>query len=484
MTIFYQTESKKRNMDRFDYTYIFSDIRSVSTCLKVIDYRSSKTSKIGVFVNDYQLLRRDCVLAEIADLIDLAVAVHVADRLSIRKGEIPCHIHIVLPLRYPRNIDHPHIMQCLVDTLYWYTGDHWCFEFKQRIALGRPAELQACLPWMNTSFEPTEVALWSGGLDSLAGLFTRLSADTATHYTLIGTGSNSIIQHTQSQVAQVVREIVPNRTKLVQLPICLEETADLPKNSSQRSRGFVFLLLGAATSLIEKQDTLYVYENGIGAINLPFRMSEVGLDHARSVHPRSLLKMSTLVSQLLDMPFKFRNPFLFWTKAQMCEALVQDNTVDLIFDTISCDRLHREKPMQCGYCSSCLLRRQALAVLGVEDKTPYVATHGTRPRTLDSSHLRAMLYQVDKLRVVLNAPEPWQAFSARYYQVTELYQTTQYDGTTPEQRRNQLLQLYERYVKEWDVVQDTVGRELLDDEVHVPLRSTTTGYQQEQLAWK
>jgi len=58
----------------------------------------------------------------------------------------------------------------------------------------------------------------------------------------------------------------------------------------------------------------------------------------------------------------------------MCQALVEAGCVDLAFETISCDRLHREKPMQCGYCSSCLLRRQALAVQRVEDQTCYIAT--------------------------------------------------------------------------------------------------------------
>ena len=44
------------------------------------------------------------------------------------------------------------------------------------------------------------------------------------------------------------------------------------------------------------EKVLYLYENGIGAINLPYRESAVGLDHSRSVHPLTLLMVSEVVS--------------------------------------------------------------------------------------------------------------------------------------------------------------------------------------------
>ena len=140
--------------------------------------------------------------------------------------------------------------------------------------------------------------------------------------------------------------------------------------------------------------------------------------------------------------------------------------------------------MQCGFCSSCLLRRQALAVLGIQDRTAYITTHSMRPRTPDSTHLKAMLDQVNRLHSILNVPNSWQVFFTRYPPLADfVYQTNQYDDTIPEQRREQLLQLYERYVKEWDSVQSIVGQELLYDAVHIPLHNTITDYQQEQMVW-
>lgn len=439
---------------------------------------------MSVAIDDYQLLRQNQVPAEISDLVDLAVAVHVADRISIRQEDFPCQIHIVLPVRHPEIFERPQIAEYLRDNLYWYTGDYWLFEFRHRTAHGRRAELQRCIFPKNSTDEFIEVALWSGGLDSLAGLFTQLLSKSGKSYTLFGTGSNTIIHHTQQQTAQAIREKIFGCTKLIQVPIKPDETTDLPKNSSQHSRGFVFLLLGAACARAEKQSSLHIYENGIGAINLPFRASEVGLDHTRSVHPLSLLKMSELVSRLLDVSFTFNNPFLLWTKAQMCESLIQANAIDLIFDTITCDHLHREKPMQCGLCSSCLLRRQALAVLGIEDKTRYVSTHGTHSPSLNDTHLQAMLYQVNKLKSILDEADPWRALSRRYPQLSDIVDqtATQYTAT-PEEMKKELLQLYGRYVREWDSVQHLVGREFFHCQKNGRLSDVTTNYQQEQMVW-
>jgi len=199
---------------------------------------------------------------------------------------------------------------------------------------------------------------------------------------------------------------------------------------------------------------------------LPFRESEVGLDHSRSVHPLSLLHMSNLVSHILGRSFVFRNPFLFQTKAQMCSVLAQYNVIDLAFLTITCDRLHRERPIQCGCCSSCLLRRQALAALGIEDRTEYLVTshqaYVSSNRSFDSNHLRAMLYQVDILRSLLNSVDPWHSLLKGYPILQEIAdQVARQEALAPVVPVEQLLQLYQCYVHEWDSVQHIIGQGLL-----------------------
>ena len=457
-----------------DYTYLFDPLTEMPARVRVIDQHVREQYALQVAVDDHQLLLKThrMMPAEIADLVDVAVMVYVADRLSIRQADMPCCIHSILPVRHPEVLGRSPVVERLQDVLFWYTGDHWSFEFTLRTVHGRSAEVQMCLP-ITDPVQPVKVALWSGGLDSLAGLYNQLVAEPITKYTLLGTGANTLIYSIQQRIAEAVGKQFHNRTKLVQVPYHLLESKDVAKSSSQRSRGFVFLLIGAACAYLEGQHTVYIYENGIGAINLPFRESEVGLDHSRSVHPLSLLHMSNLVSQLLGRPFTFENPFLFWTKAQMCAILAQRNALDLIFLTITCDRLHREQPMQCGCCSSCLLRRQALAVLGIEDQTPYIVTAAhsdDRARGLShSNHLRAMLSQVNSLRFRLNAVDPWRSLSKQYVILQEIVdQGARQEGITRAVMVERLLQCYSCYVHEWESVQHIIGQGLLEEEMQLP----------------
>lgn len=386
------------SMEQPDYTYTLADITNLYGRGRVecVDHRKSNRFLSHIAVRDNQLRRRAkaWIPAEVADLIDLAVVVHEADRLSIRRGDMPCHIHVIVPVRRPDLFDDPAVRDLLRDALHWYTEDHWTFEFTRRTSYGRLAEQPCLLSDVNAS-RPVEVALWSGGLDCLAGLCARLlvAPDADTRYVLVETGSNSYIHTVQGRVATAIAGMVADLAEvtLVRVPIHPHNTGHRRKNELMRSRGFTFLLIGAAQALLEGQNALYVYENGLGAINLPFRPSEVGLDHARSVHPLSLLRMGALVSEVLGAPFSFCNPFIFSTKAQMCAALGSIGAHALVADTVSCDRRHRAQRMQCGHCSSCLLRRQALAVEGIPDETAYVVNMPGRPgRRDDVTHLRAM----------------------------------------------------------------------------------------------
>ena len=483
-------------MALFDYTCSFDDLSDTPNTVKLLggNIVANAVSTCKVTIDDSQLLSLRQVPGEVADLIDLAVAVYVADRLSIRQAPRShrTQIHVVVPVRRPEILRSSQVSDQLNNILYWFTGEHWSFDFTHRTYGGRTAEQQMPLALADALSEPSEVALWSGGLDALAGLCSRLSAEPSGRYTLLGTGSNTLLHSVQQQVAVRLKNKFPNRIRLVQIPIRLDESTTLRKEPSQRSRGFVFMLLGAACAYLAGKTALHIYENGIGAINLPFRASEVGIDHTRSVHPLSLLDMGNFVTALLGTRFSFENPFLFYTKAVMCQALVKVDCVDLAFETISCDRLHRERPMQCGYCSSCILRRQALAVHGIKDQTRYIAT--ARPtesqapwqlplplkpltniaaaRPVESqmflkpkhAHRLAMLHQVKELREILSTRSPWDSFVYKYPRLAEIVdRTASHTSMAPEVMRERLIQLYQTYVCEWDndSVRHRIGEELL-----------------------
>ena len=256
----------------------------------------------------------------------------------------------------------------------------------------------------------TEVALWSGGLDALAGLCNRADQGIAERFVLVGTGAKPAVWGLQNRVHADLEQRVDFDMDPVRLQIELRGDEHSKSRNLNRARGAVFLLLGSAYALLEQQNALAVYENGPGALNLPFRASEVGLDHSRGVHPLSLAWMSQLVSVISGTDFKVRNPFIGWTKAKMCDVFNKMNLSAVAGITQSCDRSPRDKIKQCGTCSSCILRRQAFLASGIPDTSEYLVHSGTdkqRKKYLAESHLPYMMYQARNLWQVFESEDAW-----------------------------------------------------------------------------
>jgi hypothetical protein len=389
------------------------------------------------------------VNALFADLTDIATAVYVADRLTKRKQHKTERILVELPIRSRELHTRASLHEELRDLLYWFTEDLWSFQFSPYIN-NDPS--QQPLPW-ELDYYPRRVALWSGGLDALAGLYRQLKQNPTLHYTLFGTGGNNMAIGKQKNIYHDMKQLFPGRLKLIQIPLQMHKLG-LQSDSSSRARGFVFLLLGAICALQEKQQTLYIHENGIGAINLPFRDCEIGLDHSRSVHPLSLSRMSKFLTAIVGKAFSFENPFLFETKARICDPLLLEQP-ELAFCSMSCDSWHRRTPPQCGYCSSCLLRRQAIAALQVEDKTPYQinASSGREKQHTDGVEFMAMQTQAATLHTLLKETDPWTSMVKQYPILDEIVQDNAEDAHIDQEiTKEHLLHLYMDYAAEWEQV--------------------------------
>ena len=108
--------------------------------------------------------------------------------------------------------------------------------------------------------------------------------------------------------------------------------------------------------------------------------------------------------------FAVHNPFIGWTKAEMCRVLDESNLSAVTGITQSCDRSPRSEIRQCGSCSSCILRRQALLASGIPDSSDYLVHNGTdkqRKKYLAESHLFYMMYQARDLRQVHENQGAW-----------------------------------------------------------------------------
>lgn len=458
-------------MQQSDFSFVFEDISEHGQG-RIIPRRGGAEHKFGLSVGDTTLsLGGPSQFAALAaDLIDLAAAIHVADRLSGKRFERTITIHVDLPLRHAKLFQSRAIRQQISEVLFSYSADWWDFNFRSRSSK-RSSELQMNMPLQNTTAQDdTEVALWSGGLDSLAGLNHRLSAYPTRRFLLVGTGSNNRALGVQHDIAAKLRALVPYRTGLKQVPIHPANSHFGMKNPSPRTRGFVFVLMGTAVALLEGHKELYVYENGVGAINLPYRASEVGLDHTRSVNPISLDRTSRLLSQLLEEEFVIRNPFLGHTKAQMCEGFSVGDLAQLVSHTRSCDRMRHAWPDHCGSCSSCLLRCQALAAAGIADPTNYATSFRTESQPSDVLHFAAMQSQAVKLTRSLDADNPWEALSIRYPELSTIADVMAgQNNISRESAAEKLVKLYRTYVDEWRRVEDGLYSQLTTGGVAWPM---------------
>lgn len=400
------------------------------------------------------------------DLVDLALVVYAADRLtrgsaprSVRNGNWQRRIEVHIPVSSPERWSQPSVGRQLCEALDFLTEDRWSFNFLPRkLARARHAIQGNIFP----PGPDSRVALFSGGLDSLAGLASRLVEIKPQQRILVLTcATSSRFLKRQRNILQELNYRNGSRLVPVILPIRLHQDRrayDLNEHS-QRGRGFLFCMLGIVAALMAGARELEIYENGIGAINLPLSEAQLGAQNSRATHPVTLWKLEKFLHSLLDQTLSLRLPFLFSTKGQICASLRNSPFADLAVKSISCDGFPSRTPgpEHCGTCTSCLLRRQALWAGGFEADKQMGLYRRDVLTDLDAipapraAPLWEMLDQVDRLERALESKIPWIDLSIEFPELREIAEVIENwmapIGITEVQRR--LVRLYRTYCDEW-----------------------------------
>jgi len=464
--------------------------------LRIVEHSTDKICKLGVSLKeDRPPLRSYSPVA--ADLIDLAAVLHVLDRAIPRGEQSKVHVEVDIPLRNPSAFRRS--LEELQMALRQYSHDRWSFTFSrgsgedprpERALIGESPEAigQNLQPQLFRRKGSLEVALFSGGLDSFAGFIHRVRKRPETDFLLVGSGSNREVIGLQKRLARALRrEVGRSRPafRLQQTRIHPDYPGDSPPfgafNTAPRLRGLVFTLIGAGQAVMYEQDQLHVYENGIGAINLPFGGGVRKSDHATAVHPKSLRKASGFLSVVLGEDFEVSNPFLFKTKSQMCESIADLSWASrLASQTISCDskprESYRKQVRHCGTCSSCLLRRLSFKASSLRDQTDYACLQpGYEFAKDDRSHWRGMRFQARQLSECLRGVKPWPALASSFSGLEDarLYASAQgygsgTDGLADEtlDSEKKLAALYHRYAEDWNRFGDQIRPRPLLPERH------------------
>lgn len=315
------------------------------------------------------------------DLLRIASAVFFADRIITREprgGPNSWSRTISLALEVADHdfwSDHS-TSQRLHEVLKFVSGDEWAIRFLPRLGSHAPAiEWQ---PPLAADFFPVQprLCLYSGGLDSASGISHQLSLPdtrpivpiTVRHRLDLG---DKVKQQLLSIKRHFGREIHP---VIVPFEMTSPSTLVQSEETSQRSRAFLFLAVGAAVADGFGMSELEMFESGVGAINVPLLAGMEGSQATRGAHPHFLRQMSELLTLVAERPFRVVLPFMTRTKGELVASLTGSGLQQIANQTCSCPsfpvRVHQSGRQQsCGVCAACLFRRLAMQTAGIEEDT-------------------------------------------------------------------------------------------------------------------
>jgi 7-cyano-7-deazaguanine synthase in queuosine biosynthesis len=304
------------------------------------------------------------------DLARIGMAVYVADRLMKRDRRRQLHgptrdPAVVIDVHEPDFWNSHEVNDALRRAVERLSEDVWELRFE-----GIRRE-RHCQRSFNLRYpEIPVVCLYSGGLDSAAGLATRLRS--AQQSVVCVTARHQAQQ--RKKVTGQLRRMARHYGALID-PLLIRTTLmNAPRMSaqelSQRCRSFLFLCLGGAVACAVGAPAVEVYENGVGIMNAPPMTGMLaGARGTKSTHPDFIRAMTEIVSQVAERRMTFRLASKDKTKAELAATLKEDGLSDIASETYSCVQFPlraRGPGKQCGVCAACIGRRQALISAGIE----------------------------------------------------------------------------------------------------------------------
>ncbi len=418
---------------------------------------------------------KDTLPPVLADLLDIAASVLWADRHTLRprncgpfrqlRGWVRC-FHLVLGVREPDTWRYPPVKEALEKFLTWLTEDQWHLDFERQQATRRQSDLMLSL----FSSPPSDslVTLYSGGLDSLSGAVSILHAYPHRPVMLVSAIHPRLSRIIASQVKHLQDRFGANRVQYAPLPFHIVHEARQNEEYTQRTRGFLFLAFGVAEAIACSAPSVLTCENGIGMLNLPLNKRQLGTQHTRAMHPRTLSEMSHLLS-LLGLNIRCEGLNLLRTKGELCTELRIAGLGSLCASTVSCDsfplRIASKSPEtepHCGTCTSCLLRRQAIFASHLQKEDGAVHYEHDVCRPLKSTQLRyleqlkLMLDQVYLMKTAVASPQPDDALLLEFPELFEAHLVVEtapdaFGVSDDSNVMHAFSDLIRRYTEEWEL---------------------------------
>lgn len=313
------------------------------------------------------------------DLLLLGGAVFCADKLALR-AEVTDLWTRDLELRVP--VSDVELWTAagkrFHEALSFLSGDRWKVDFVEREVPGTNAQetLEA--------EDDQVVSLFSGGLDSFAGVIELLEA--GQRVVLVGHHDSSLTDNRQTALSAAISDhygsdrVTQRRLLLRPAAASAAQQRPLPQREPEnttRARSLLFIAAGIAVAdAIGEGTPLHIPENGFIGVNVPLTDARAGSLSTRTTHPFFMDRMRALLDDL-GLRHPLENRFRLLTKG---EALARSPNRDLLVrlapETISCShpeyaRLRHLDQGNCGYCYPCLIRRASLHRIGEDRRLDY-----------------------------------------------------------------------------------------------------------------
>jgi len=313
------------------------------------------------------------------DLLRIAVAIFGVDRIVKRRGYCRAGnpngvrtLNLTIEVEDVEFWRKVHPRELIEEILTFLTDENWIIEFTALEKSQLSTCYQAFLD-LPDDIVPNRAALYSGGLDSAAGLANQLIKQQG-EYLLITVGHHpglrKRVNRQISGLAELLGKHTPQQAILVtHLRGGAAKRLDM-QETSQRSRAFLFCTTAAIAANAFGIKSIDVFENGAGAINFPLtsEMLNSGLA-TRGAHPAFLTLMSELVTLVTESNLTFELPFYDRTKGELLSPLKYHGLDAWLQSSSSCihTSLRAIGRRHCGVCPACIERRQAFLVAGITE---------------------------------------------------------------------------------------------------------------------
>lgn len=326
---------------------------------------SGKMANVKNDIGKIEKILRKKVHPLVMDLYNIALTIYMSDLLIKRTRKTGFrNISILISVSDKSKWDS--IKDDLVGTLRFLSGDNFSYHFVQGRSSSR---------FRFRKGEKKVISLFSGGLDSFAGVKWLLDRDIEP--ILVSHCGQNRICSVQKLLSQSINSVCGKNLSFYQISARAKLGKGMAQREyTQRSRSFLYLSLGILFSLEIGIERLFVFENGVFTINIPITQARV-YENTRTTHPDFLARFSNLITKIFSVNIYIENPFTYMTKGEAISVLNTVGFKDLVKETISCSRLgslrykgvKMKKTSHCGICLPCIIRKSAInyANLNVND---------------------------------------------------------------------------------------------------------------------